>query len=130
MRLDPHQQLPNELGDGVCPAKIARDWYLEDPLDRKSFAASLVYSCKKGVEWFTGSPDAPGTKSQFAYPCLLTHGEKDGLISHADTIEMFETVSSEDKQMKIYGGCLHEVVNEWCRDEVIADYIHRIEARL
>lgn len=32
--------------------------------------------------------------------------------------------------MKIYGSCYHEVVNEWCRDEVIADYIAWMEHRI
>ncbi len=128
--LDPHVQLPNELGDGVCSVKEVRDWYMRDPLNRMSFAAGIAYAMKDGVKWFTGTPDAPGVKSRFAYPCLLTHGEKDGLISYADTVEMFETVASTDKQMKIYGGCFHEVVNEWCRDEVIGDYVSWIENRI
>jgi hypothetical protein len=32
--------------------------------------------------------------------------------------------------MKIYGRCCHEVINEWCRDEVIGDYIHWMELRI
>ena len=32
--------------------------------------------------------------------------------------------------MKIYGGCFHEIVNEWCRDEVIDDYVSWIENRI
>ncbi len=122
--LDPHMQLPNELGDGVCSVKEVRDWYLKDPDNRTSFAAGLAYSLKKGLDWFQT------VKSQFAYPCLLTHGEKDGIISYEDTVEMFEMAASKDKQMKIYGGLFHETQNEYCRDEVIGDYIHWIENRL
>lgn len=124
--LDPHTQLPNELGDGVCSVDSVRAWYLEDPLNRKTFAAGLVYAIQEGIDWFTGE----NAKKDFAYPCLLTHGEKDGLISYEDTIEMFETIASTDKQMKIYGNLFHETQNEYCRDEVIGDYIRWMENRL
>lgn len=58
------------------------------------------------------------------------NGEKDGLVSVKDTMEFFATAASKDRQMKIYGGLFYEILNEYCRDEVIADVIawmnHRI----
>ncbi|MDD7199351.1 alpha/beta hydrolase [Parafannyhessea umbonata] len=122
--VDPHTQLPNELGSGVCSVDEVRDWYARDPLNRKTFAIGLVYALKDGLAWFADN------KRKFAYPVLLTHGEKDGLISYEDTYDLFAAVASTDKQMKIYGNCYHEVVNEWCRDEVIADYIAWMEHRI
>jgi len=121
--LDPHQQLPNELGDGVCSVQEVKDWYLKDPLNRKSFAAGLAYELGRGIAWFADSVGA------FAYPTLITHGEKDGLISYEDSLALFDQVSSTDKQLKIYGVSLHETINEFCRDEVMADYIDWIERR-
>lgn len=69
-------------------------------------------------------------KQNFAYPALFTHGEKDGIISPADTYELFEKAASKDKQMKVYGGSFHEVINEFCRDEAIADYIAWMNRRI
>jgi lysophospholipase len=122
--VDPHTQLPNQLGDGVCSVQEVKDWYLEDPLNRKSFAAGLAQQLKKGIDWFAGAIDA------YAYPTLITHGEFDGLISYEDSLCLFAGVRSTDKQLKIYGRSFHETINEFCRDEVIADYLHWMDRRL
>jgi lysophospholipase len=121
--LDPHMQLPNELGSGVCSVPEVVDWYGKDPLNRKSFAAGLAYQMLDGIEWFKG------TVKDFAYPVLMMHGEKDGLVSVQDTYEFFGNVSSTDRQMKIYGGLFHEIFNEYCHDEVIGDAIRWIKNR-
>lgn len=52
--LDPHMQLPNELGDGVCSVEEVRDWYVKDPLNRKTFAVGIAYALKDGITWFSG----------------------------------------------------------------------------
>ena len=122
--LDAHTQLPNELGDGVCSVDEVRDWYAKDPLNRKSFAVGLVYACTKGLAWFAG------TVKNFNYPVLITHGEKDGLVGMHNTPWLFNHVSSTDKQMKVYGNLYHEIMNEYCRDEVIDDYIRWMERRM
>ncbi|MDO4536833.1 MAG: alpha/beta hydrolase [Coriobacteriales bacterium] len=122
--MDPHTQLPNELGDGVCSVQEVRDWYVQDPLNRKSYAAGLVYACNEGLKWLEG------TTSNIAYPILITHGEKDGLVGVHNAPWLFDHVSSADKQMKIYGNLFHEIMNEYCRDEVIGDYVHWMEMRI
>ena len=122
--LDPHLQLPNELGDGVCSVEEVRDWYGKDPLNRSSFAAGLVYACLEGLAWFEGKV------GEFAYPVLITHGENDGLVGVHNAPFLFDHVSSKDKQMKVYGSLFHEILNEYCRDEVIDDYIRWMGYRM
>lgn len=121
--LDPHLQLPNELGAGVCSVKEVVDWYGKDPYNRKTFSAGLCFALINGIKWFEGA--AP----RFAYPVLMMHGEKDGLVSVKDTFDFFAVASSKDRQMKIYGGLFHEIFNEYCRDEVINDAIGWIKNR-
>lgn len=121
--LDPHMQLPNELGSGVCSVPEVVEWYGLDPLNRKSFSAGLVYALLEGVAWF-----GERVKS-FAYPVLMMHGEDDGLVSVQDTYGFFAAASSKDRQMKIYGGLYHEIFNEYSRDEVIGDAIRWITTR-
>ncbi|MEG0752324.1 MAG: alpha/beta hydrolase [Angelakisella sp.] len=122
--LDPHTQLPNELGDGVCSVKAVVDAYVADPYNTKTFTTGLCYALNKGVAWLSTRMDT------FTYPVLLLHGEKDALVSVTDTYEFFGKMQSTDRQMKIYGGLYHEIFNEYCRDEVIRDalqwIIHRI----
>lgn len=122
--MDPHTQLPNQLGDGVCSVKEVVDWYGKDPYNCKTFTIGLCYALSKGVNWFTDHA------ADFSYPVLMLHGEKDGIVSVTDTYDFFRMVSSADKQMKIYGGLFHEIFNEYCRDEVIGDAVRWIQQRI
>lgn len=122
--LDVHEKLPNELGAGVCSVQEVVDWYAKDPYNRKTFTAGLCYALCQGLDWFEDK------KAEFEYPVLMMHGEKDGLVNVTDTYKLFAEVSSSDKQMKIYGNLFHEIFNEYCRDEVIADAIAWMEKRI
>lgn len=122
--LDPHMRLPNELGNGVCSVAEIVDWYGKDPYNKKSFTPGLCYSICDGIFWFKEHIKA------FSYPVFMTHGECDGLVNVKDTYDFFSGVSSADKQMKIYGGLFHEILNEYCRDEVMADIISWIQHRI
>ena len=122
--LDPHTLLPNELGAGVCSVAEIVDWYGKDPYNMKTFTTGLCYAICDGLEWFAE------TGKDFAYPVLMLHGEKDGLVSLQDTYDFFAAAASKDKQMKIYGGLFHEIFNEYCRDEVIGDVIRWIDNRI
>ncbi len=122
--LDPHQKLPNQLGDAVCSVTEVVDWYGKDPYNTATFTTGLCYALADGLDWFKEKV------TEFSYPVLMLHGEKDGLVSVKDTYDFFQLVSSKDKQMKIYGGLFHEIFNEYCRDEVIADVVHWMEKRI
>lgn len=122
--LDPHTKLPNELGAGVCSVPEVVEWYTRDPYNSITFTAGLCYALCEGIAWFEKA------SQRFQYPVLMLHGEKDGLVDVQDTYQFFASVSSKDKQMKIYGGLFHEIFNEYCKDEVIGDVLHWIEARI
>lgn len=122
--LDPHTKLPNELGSGVCSVREVVDWYGKDPYNTSTFTTGLCYSICDGLDWFADK------MKDFAYPVLMMHGEKDGLVSVQDTMDFFATAASKDRQMKIYGGLFHEILNEYCRDEVIADVIAWMDHRI
>lgn len=122
--LDAHFRLPNELGAGVCSVQEVVDWYGKDPYNSKTFTAGLCHELCKGIDWFNNA------SKDFKYPVLMMHGEKDGIVSVKDTYDLFSSVSSTDKQMKIYGNLFHEIFNEYCRDEVINDAIVWIKNRI
>lgn len=122
--LDPHTQLPNELGSGVCSVAEVVDWYGKDPYNTKTFTTGLCYAICQGLDWFKEK------ETEFAYPVLMLHGEKDGLVSVEDTYEFFRQAASKDKQMKVYGNLFHEIFNEYCKDEVIQDALSWIERRI
>ncbi len=122
--MDPHDRIPNQLGDGVCSVAEVREWYLQDPYNMTDYTFGLCYAINNGIAWFKD------TVSEFKYPVLMLHGEKDALVNVKDTYRFFDTVSSTDKQMKIYGNLFHEIFNEYCKDEVIGDVIAWIKNRI
>ena len=122
--LDPHTKLPNELGAGVCSVAEVVEWYGQDPWNTKTFTTGLCYALCDGLSWFQ---EKIGT---FAYPVLMMHGEKDGLVNLKDTYDFFAMAGSSDKQMKVYGNLFHEILNEYCKDEVISDTIAWMDKRI
>ena len=122
--MDPHTQLPNELGAGVCSVAEVVDWYGKDPYNSKTFTTGLCYAICGGLDWFAERAE------EFSYPVFMLHGERDGLVSVQDTYDFFAAAASKDKQMKIYGNLFHEIYNEYCRDEVIGDVINWISRRV
>jgi len=122
--LDPNIPLPNELGSGVCSVAEVVDWYGKDPYNKKSYCIGLVYALKNGQKWFRES------MKEFAYPVFITHGEKDGLVGMDDSVIFFKNAASRDKTLKVYGNLFHEILNEYCKDDVIADMIRWMDARL
>ena len=122
--LDPNIQLPNELGGGVCSVAEVVDWYGKDPYNRKAYCIGLVYALKEGQAWFSES------MKTFAYPVFMTHGEKDGLVGMDDSVIFFRNAASADKTLKIYGNLFHEILNEYCKDDVSADMIQWMDARI
>lgn len=122
--LEPDTQIPNSMGDGVCSVREVVEQYVNDPYNKKSLCVGIFYEMAKGVEWFKGR------RKEFLYPVLMLHGEKDGLVSVQDTYEFFQKAGAEDRQMKIYGGLFHEILNEYCRDEVIDDILAWVKRRI
>jgi len=52
------------------------------------------------------------------------------LTSPAGSVELYEAVSSTDKQLKTYPGLYHEIFNEPEQDAVLADMSNWLEAHL
>ena len=117
-------QVPNELGPGICSVPEVVEEYGRDPYNGKVFTVGMVYALRDGVAWFSEAA------RDFAYPILMLHGEKDPIINVKDTLLFFDKAASTDRQMKIYGGLYHEIFNEYCRDEVIADAVNWILKRV
>ena len=122
--MDVHMRLPNQLGSAVCSVAEVVEWYGKDPYNTDSYTPGLCYALKDGLAWFKDHV------SEFAYPVLMLHGEKDGLVDVQDTYDFFKEATVKDKQMKIYGNLFHEIFNEYCRDEVIGDTLSWIQNRI
>lgn len=66
----------------------------------------------------------------YKYPCLILHGGGDQIVTPDSSKYFFEHISSTDKQLKIYEGLYHEILNEPEKDTVIEDINFWIKARI
>ena len=65
----------------------------------------------------------------YEYPCLILHGEYDKVVDKEGSMQFYSSISSKDKDIKIYEGLKHEILNHEGSDVVLED-IHRwIEER-
>ena len=66
----------------------------------------------------------------YKYPCLILHGGGDQIVAPDSSKYFYDHISSTDKQLKIYEGLYHEILNEPEKDTVIEDIRLWIEARI
>lgn len=59
--------------------------------------------------------------SMLTLPLLILHGGEDKIAPGSGSQLLSERAASSDKVLKIYPDCYHEILNEYERDEVIAD---------
>lgn len=109
--------LPNNLGNGVCSDPEVIEAYDKDPLVEKEISVALFNSLGEGVTWLSQN----GTS--FTDPVLILHGCCDGLVSEKDSRDFFGDIASKDKTLKIYANLCHEILNEPCKDEIIAEIL-------
>lgn len=109
--------IPNQLGDGVCSDAKVIEAYANDPLVEKQISTGLINQIYAGVQWLKGNME------NFSDPVLILHGADDGLVSAKDSLELYEEISSKDKSLRIYANLFHEILNEPCRNEIIADIL-------
>lgn len=116
--------LPNALGSGVCSDAQVVQAYAQDPLVEKEISVSLFNSLYHGVHWLKANPD------RFTDAALILHGSNDGLVSEKDSRDLFGEIASPDKTLKIYAHLFHEILNEPCKDDIIAEIVAWMDQRI
>lgn len=116
--------MPNELGGGVCSDPAVVQAYAKDPLVEKQISVGLFNTIYDGVEWLKKNPE------KFTDSVLILHGCCDGLVNEKDSRDFFGEIASKDKTLKIYANLFHEILNEPCHDEIIAEILNWMEKRL
>ena len=99
--------------------------YMKDPLvHHGKLSARLLSQMSAAMQ------DTVARAAAITLPIMLMHGEDDQLTSPAGSAELYEAVSSTDKQLKTYPGLYHEIFNEPEQDAVLADMSNWLEAHL
>ena len=120
----PEAYFPNELSGGICSDPAVVQAYNDDPLVEKQISFGLSYALAAGVAWNRSH------SAQLVDPILLLHGADDPLVSEQDSRQLYGDARSRDKSLRIYAFLLHEIFNEPSKDEVIADALRWMEARI
>jgi alpha-beta hydrolase superfamily lysophospholipase len=63
-------------------------------------------------------------------PVLIVHGSLDRATKPEGSREFFERTGSKDKVLKIYEGHFHDLLNDLGREEVLADMLAWLDARV
>ena len=123
----PGQALLESMADptspGIPPELVSRDpeivkAYIEDPL---VFEDRVPVECNAAaMEAAIGANTGSGS---IAVPVFMAHGSADAICDVQGAREFYEALGSADKELVVYEGLYHEVMNEPERDRVLADII-------
>lgn len=103
---DSESYIPNELGKGVNTDKRVTSKYINDPMNLKEYTIGLVNTLVDSAN------ELKANVNRISDPILLLHGEADGLIPMADSLEIYQKFSSKDKELHVYPFLMHEILNE------------------
>jgi alpha-beta hydrolase superfamily lysophospholipase len=99
--------------------------YVSDPLvHRGKTTARLGAEMLKAMQYVTGQAN------KITLPIMIVQGSADKLVDPAGAQMLYDTVSSTDKEIRIYDGFYHEVYNEPEHDQVLRDVERWLEAHL
>jgi alpha-beta hydrolase superfamily lysophospholipase len=124
-RIVPKLYIKNPLIRDIPRDKEAIDIYERQDLDLRSLTLNfgvqfLIY----GIGWLRQN------YSDYYYPCLILHGSDDKIMEKEASIQFHSSISSTDKQIKIYDGLRHEMLKCKDRDMVLNDIGKWIEQRI
>lgn len=90
----------------------------EDDLMLKYIYVSLI-----GEMFIKGVKYIDKNAKNFTVPVLYIHGTADNIVQQEASIMMYEKISSKDKEIKLYDGEFHELLNDYNKEEPINDII-------
>ncbi|MFN3604037.1 MAG: lysophospholipase [Leptonema sp. (in: bacteria)] len=99
------------LKSGLNPKKISHNQevvkkYIQDPLVHSFISVRL------GLDMFNAIEFVKNHCKKIKIPVWIGHGSMDTITSVEGSKEFYNTISSEDKELKIYHGLYHEIFNE------------------
>ncbi len=124
-RVCPRFALPSDLDHSrLSKDPAVWDAYDSDPLVTKSATARWY------TETLANQSPAIFEASRLILPVLVMHGEDDGLADPAATRDFFSRIAAKDKELKMWAGLRHELLNEVEKGEVREHLLGWLEARL
>lgn len=123
-RLVPWFALPTDLD----VAQLSKD-----PAVGEAYLADRQVSKRATARWYTETvaqlPLALAGAEQMELPTLMMHGEDDGLTCVESAKTFFGRLGAADKELRLWPGLRHELLNEVEREQVLAHLAGWLEAR-
>ena len=98
-----------------------------DPKVAKAYESDPLVHSRATVRWGSETLAAidrvRARATEIRLPILIVHGESDRVNSVEGSRELFDTVSSQDKEIRIYPGGMHEPHNDIDREQVASDVV-------
>jgi acylglycerol lipase len=111
--------------DGVSRDPTVVQAYVSDPLVHRGKATARL-----AAEMLKAMQSVSRQAAKITLPIMIVQGSADKLVDPAGAQELFDAVSSADKEIRVYGGLYHEVFNEPEHDKVLRDIEIWLEAHL
>lgn len=121
----PKLQIKNPINEDLCRVKKVYEDYINDPLILKKASFNFYYEFL-----VIGIDKLQKNIKKYNLPCLLTHGEDDNISPSKNSLDFYNSISSEDKDYKIYKGLYHEILNELEKDLIMDDMIQWLDQRV
>jgi alpha-beta hydrolase superfamily lysophospholipase len=115
--IKPDFYIKNDLSAGLSRDADIVEVYRKDELVFNKATAGFYYQfLVSGTDYLVKN------LPKYEYSCLILHGGSDKIIPKEASVNLYETISSKDKSIKIYPDLYHEILNEKEKDEVM-DYV-------
>ncbi len=111
--------------EGICRDPAVVQAYISDPLVHKGKATARL-----AAEMLKAMQHIRAQASEITLPIMIVQGSADRLVDPAGARMLYDTVSSAEKEIRIYEGFYHEVFNEPERERVLRDVERWIDAHL
>ncbi len=98
--------------------------YKTDPLNYNGGTIA-----RTGAEIIRANREIQSSMESFSLPVLIMHGTFDRLTDPEGSVQLYNRAASRDKELKLYNGFYHEILNEPEKEKVLEDIVAWLEKR-
>lgn len=117
--------MKNELGGKLSHDKTVEEAYIASPLNLKKYKIALA-----GTMFIDGVRYIHANINNFKCPVIYLHGNDDLIVEVESSKWLYENNPVTDKELIIYNGMYHEILNEIEKEKVINDILHWLNNRV
>lgn len=112
----PKLRVGNKLGKIISRDPAVVEDYQTDHYNLKKITLKM-----SGEMFIKGPAWLQNNINKYILPCLIIHGGGDLIVTPKASEWLYNNISSQDKERKVYAGLYHEILNEQEKDRVIED---------